>query len=304
MTAARFGMQRSLPFIPRSVSRKPNPAKRPVASTEPTKNVVDTTGGSHVSAATAAGGQKDLDNVSVDHQCESNANDRFKISQGKDSGPKSGKMSVSSHENNPETSRTAVENTVSLSSDKSSTLTVKNTIPVKGSQSSFKQPDNVVSSESSRFSFSKFVESVCKHNNLDIASKENQSDLQTASTSNNDQVSSQDQSSETTGFSFQSFAEAVYKQSNLPLVDVGALSPRRKVPLFTRQNSPHYVPKQPIFDAAAVKKTNKDKGRSFSAFAGKQSQSYGQAIEPASKRFKEAAAMEKGRTGLYAQKNR
>ena len=311
MSAARLGMQRSLTFIPRSVSRKPTPGKRPVASTEPTKtkSVADTTCGSDVSASTSTVGHKSLDkvdNVSVDQQNKTFVVDGLRISPGKDSGSENDKTLVSSHANNIEISRTGVETPVLLASDTNTTVTDKDTTPtVKESQSpTSKQPHNVVSSEPSGFSFSKFVDSVCKHNNLDIASKENQPELQTASTSDIVEVSSPDkkQSIETTGFSFQSFAEAVYKQSNLPLVDVGALSPRRKVALFTRQKSPHYVPKQPIFDAAAVKETAMDKGRGFSVLAGKQSQSYGHAIEPASKRFKESSAMEKGRTGWYAVK--
>ena len=310
MSAVRLGMQRSLPFIPRSVSRKPTPGKRPIASTEPTKtkSVADTTCGSDVNAATSTVGHKSLDkvdNVSVDQQNKTSVVDSLRISPGKDSGSETDKTLLSSHANKLETSRTGLETPVLLSSDSNTTVTDKDTTPVKESQSSStKQLDNVVSSEPSGFSFSKFVDSVCKHNNLDIASKENQPNQQTASTSDNVDVSSPDinQSTETTGFSFQSFAEAVYKQSNLPLVDVGALSPRRKVALFTRQKLPNYVPKQPIFDAAVVKETKMEKGRGFSVLAGKQSQSYGHAIEPASKRFKESAAMEKGRTGWYAVK--
>ena len=303
MSAARFRMQRSFPFIPRSVSRKPNQEKRPVASTELAKAVADTTAGKDVSASTSVVGQKDLDKQSIDHQNRISLGDTLRTSPDKDLGSEANKTSASSHANKLETEKSGSE--LPVSSDKNGLVTERDTTPVKESDSpTCKQSDTAISPEHSGFSFSKFVESVCKHNNLDLSSKENQPDPQTASTSDNVQLSSPDkkQSTETTGFSFQSFAEAVYKQNNFPLIDVGALSPRRKVALFTRQNSPLYVPKQPIFDASALKETRTAKGRDFSVLTSKQSASYGQAVEPASKRFKEAAAKDKGKTGKYTKK--
>ena len=307
MSAARFGMQRSLPFIPRSVSRKPHAGNRTVASTgaEATKGVAETPSGTDDNASTSAVSQKELDNVSVAHQSKTYASDSLRKSPGKDAGLESDKTLVSSHDCNSESGKSDLGAPVLLSG---AVVTDTEITTVKESQSNstINQSDNVVSSEPPGFSFSKFVESVCKHNNIDIESKENQPSLQTASTSDKVGPSSSDikQTTETIGFSFQSFVETVYTQSNIPLIDVGALSPRRKVALFTRQNQPHYVPKQPIFDAAAVKETVMDKGRELSIAAGKVSSSFRHATEPASKRFKEAAEMGRRTPGLYIYRNK
>ena len=164
------------------------------------------------------------------------------------------------------------------------------------------------STEKSTFSFMSFAEAVCKHNNLDPSCKENQPftglDVSSASASTSADRSESIQSSEHS-FSFSSFAQAVYKQSNLPLIDVGALSPKRKIPNFIRQKAPVMFHQQPAFNPTGVETSREGP---FSYLAGKHDDRKSQDIgygsspsgkEPAAKRFKHVASFTKRKPGNY-----
>ena len=163
--------------------------------------------------------------------------------------------------------------------------------------------DTVESTEMSGFSFTSFAEAVCKHNNLDPSCKENQAFSQVPS--NLPSKTQTDQSTERSEFSFSSFVEALYRQSNLPLIDVGSLSPRRKIPCFVRQRAPICKPQQPVFDPTGI---GTSATRSFSMLTGRQGSRHLREVdysgtglvEPAAKRFKDLAAAVRRKPGNCA----
>ena len=304
MQKASSGMEQSLMFIPRTVTRKPAQNKniQAASTAKPKENANELT--------------CDKTKASEDevHLCKETKETNLKhvsdISQRKDSlldlrtsssteiilDKSLDKSEVATQVLDEQTCKEPNDN---ITGDK---LTKCSVAEEKESDTTFH------STEKSTFSFMSFAEAVCKHNNLDPSCKENQPftglDVSSAPASASADRSETIQSSEHS-FSFSSFAQAVYKQSNLPLIDVGALSPKRKIPNFIRQKAPVMFHQQPAFNPRGVETSREGP---FSYLAGKhderklQDVGYGSSPsvkEPAAKRLKHVASTTKRKPGNY-----
>lgn len=303
-------MERSFAFVPRSVSRKPSQERKSIAEAAKLKQkALETSDNKDVERSTTEVSE-------VIHDKSSDAGTLVSEASSKDSQGKTADLAQGVVISVSKNSDAVIKQKSTVSEKEVETLehgepklklgeditTVKDTDKTK--QSDFRCKENIPcsvtdpvsssklgtsdSAEQSVFSFSSFVDSVITHNNLQMLQKENHP-LQQIASSENVSVTKTDtvQSTEQSEFSFSSFAEAVYKQSNLPLIDVGALSPRRKIPCFVRQKAPICVPKQPIFDPTGIG-TPLDRG--YSMYTGRPGTSYAQDMEPAPKRFRNFVA--------------
>ena len=302
MQKASSGMEQSFLFIPRTVTRKPAQKKniQATSTAKPKENANELT--------------CDKTKASEDevHLCKETKETNLKhvsdISPRKDS--LLDLRTSSSTEIILDKSLDKTEVTTQLLDEKTckeSNDNITRDKLTKCSVAEEKESDTTLhSTEKSTFSFVSFAEAVCKHNNLDASCKENQPltgiDISSASASTSADISETIQSSEHS-FSFSSFAQAVYKQSNLPLIDVGALSPKRKIPCFIRQKTPNMFLQQPAFNPTGVETSREGP---FSYLAGKhddrksQDVGYGSSPsgkEPAAKRFKHVPASTKRKPG-------
>ena len=300
MQKASSGMEQSLMFIPRTVTRKPAQKKniQAASTTKPKEN--------------SNGMTCDKTKASEDvvHLCKESKETNLKhvsdISQRKDS--VLDLRTSSSTEIIVDKSLDKTEVATQVLDEQTCKEPNDNTTGDKLTKCSVAEESDttVHSTEKSTFSFMSFAEAVCKHNNLDPSCKENQpfTDLNVSSTSASGLADRSEtiQSSEHS-FSFSSFAQAVYKQSNLPLIDVGALSPKRKIPNFIRQKAPVMFHQQPAFNPTGVETSTEGP---FSYLAGKhderklQDVGYGSSPsgkEPAAKRFKHIPTSTKRKPG-------
>ena len=291
MQKASSGMEQSLMFIPRTVTRKPAQKKdiQATSTTKPKENSNELTCDKTKASEDEVHLCKETKETSLKHVSD--------ISQRKDSlldlrTSSSTEIFLDKSLDKTEvTTQVLDEKTCKESNDK-----ITGDKLTKCSVAEEKEINTTVhSTEKSTFSFMSFAEAVCKHNNLDPSWKENQPltgiDVSSASTSTSADISETIQSSEHS-FSFSSFAQAVYKQSNLPLIDVGALSPKRKIPCFIRQKTPNMFLQQPAFNPTGVETSREGP---FSYLAGKHDERKLQDVghgsspsgkEPAAKRFK------------------